>query len=57
VRNWAVRFTLKNRHRRPGLSGPKSAITGSDLFDHLFESDRRAYKIPTSSCPAAASSA
>jgi hypothetical protein len=25
ARNWAVRFTLKNRHRQPGLSGPKSA--------------------------------
>ena len=24
-RNWAVRFTLKNRRRQPGLSGPKSA--------------------------------
>ena len=25
ARNWAVRFTLKNRRRQPGLSGPKSA--------------------------------
>src|ERR1700726_3604901 len=25
ARNWAVRLTLKNRHRQPGLSGPKSA--------------------------------
>ena len=25
ARNWEVRFTLKNRHRQPGLSGPKSA--------------------------------
>ena len=24
ARNWAVRFTLKNRRRQPGLSGPKS---------------------------------
>jgi hypothetical protein len=23
-----VRFTLKNRHRQPGLSGPKSATFG-----------------------------
>jgi hypothetical protein len=29
ARNWAVRFTLKNRHHQPGLSGPKSAISGS----------------------------
>jgi hypothetical protein len=28
VRNWAVRFTLKNRRRQPGLSGPKSAKAG-----------------------------
>jgi hypothetical protein len=25
ARNSAVRFTLKNRHHQPGLSGPKSA--------------------------------
>jgi hypothetical protein len=25
-----VRFALKNRHRQPGLSGPKSAINGSE---------------------------
>ena len=25
ARNWAVRFTLKNRRRQPGLSGLKSA--------------------------------
>ena len=25
ARHWAVRFTLKNRRRQPGLSGPKSA--------------------------------
>lgn len=37
------------QHNRP--------LTGSNLFDHLFESGRRAYRIPTSSCPAAASSA
>ena len=30
ARNWGVRFTLKNRHRQPGLSGPKSAINGSE---------------------------
>ena len=30
VRNWAVRFTLKNRRRQPGLSGPKSANNGSE---------------------------
>jgi len=29
ARNWVVRFTLKNRRRQPGLSGPRSAITGS----------------------------
>jgi len=28
--NWAVRFTLKNRRRRPGLSGRKSAINRSE---------------------------
>jgi hypothetical protein len=45
------------RHHRPGAGIRNLHIIGSDLFDHLFESDRRAYKIPTSSCPAAASSA
>jgi len=25
-----VRFALKNRHRQPGLSGPTSAINGSE---------------------------
>jgi hypothetical protein len=25
ARHWAVRFTLKNRRRQSGLSGPKSA--------------------------------
>jgi hypothetical protein len=33
--NWAVRFTLKNRRRQPGLSGPKSANNGSDHFGVL----------------------
>jgi hypothetical protein len=28
ARNWSVRFTLKNRRRQPGLSGPKSANGG-----------------------------
>jgi hypothetical protein len=28
ARNWGVRFTLKNRHRQPSRSGPKSAISG-----------------------------
>ena len=28
ARNWTVRFTLKNRRRQPGLSGPKSATNG-----------------------------
>jgi hypothetical protein len=27
ARNWAVRFTLKNRRRQPGLSGPKTFTT------------------------------
>ena len=40
ARNWAVRFTLKNRHRQPGLSGPKSAITGSRcLLNHVVGTD------------------
>jgi len=35
ARNWAVRFTLKNRHRQPGLSGPKSATSGHIARAHL----------------------
>jgi hypothetical protein len=37
VRNWEVRFTLKNRRRQPRLSGPKSANTGLGRCDHLID--------------------
>ena len=30
VRCCEVRFTLKNRRRQPGLSGPKSAVSGNE---------------------------
>jgi hypothetical protein len=32
ARNWTVRFTLKNRRRQPGLSGPKSADIVAKVF-------------------------
>jgi hypothetical protein len=46
VLNRAVRFTLKNRRRQPGLSGLKSAI-----FGLMRRSKRHLYSITLSACP------
>jgi hypothetical protein len=43
ARNSAVRFTLKNRHHQPGLSGPESAnrVTLTARRELLLFSDQR----------------
>jgi hypothetical protein len=43
ARNWAVRFTLKNRRRQPGLSGPKSANRRHSRLSLICRQLRRLY--------------
>ncbi len=52
ARSLAVRFTLKNRHRQPGLSGPKSANSGPmhqrDLVERFFNKIKQCRRIAAS---------
>jgi hypothetical protein len=40
ARNWDVCFTPANGHPQPGRSGPKSAITGSEIIHSIISSAR-----------------